>query len=182
MSVALIELACVCGYTICNCKEILKILLPPAYVVRGKVIFILGNVCLFTIGEGGYPVPGLGGEYPMPGLGGGYPITGLGGGVPCPRSGEVHHPRSGSGVPWGAPLARSEWWGVPPPTTIMTGWGTPTMTRWDTPPQLAGTCYAAGGMPLAFTREDFLVGEKYTSTRTKSYRSALFCRSSSITS
>ena len=58
--------------------------LPPAYVVRGKVIFILGNVCLFTIGGGGgYPVPGL-----MVGGGGGYPIPGLmvGGGVPHPRS------------------------------------------------------------------------------------------------
>ena len=47
--------------------------LPPAYVVRGKVIFILGNVCLFTI---------AGGE--------GYPISGLvagGRGVPHPRSG-----------------------------------------------------------------------------------------------
>ena len=68
--------------------------LPPAYVVRGKVIFILGNVCLFTIGRGGYPIPGLdgGGEggYPIPGLMvrvggtpsqvwmvGGYPIPGL---------------------------------------------------------------------------------------------------------
>ena len=27
-------------------------LLPPAYGVRGKVIFILGNVCLFTLGTG----------------------------------------------------------------------------------------------------------------------------------
>ena len=27
--------------------------LPPAYVVRGKVIFILGNVCLFTFLGGG---------------------------------------------------------------------------------------------------------------------------------
>ena len=26
--------------------------LPPVYVVRGKVIFILGNVCLFTFGRG----------------------------------------------------------------------------------------------------------------------------------
>ena len=30
--------------------------LPPAYVVRGKVIFILGNVCLFTWGGGGGPM------------------------------------------------------------------------------------------------------------------------------
>ena len=66
--------------------------LPPAYVVRGKVIFILGNVCLFTIG-GGIPCPRSDG-------GGGYPIPGqmveegtpsqvwmVGGrGVPHPRS------------------------------------------------------------------------------------------------
>ena len=30
--------------------------LPPAYVVRGKVIFILGNVCLFTFWGGGSQV------------------------------------------------------------------------------------------------------------------------------
>ena len=30
-------------------------LLPPAYVVRGKVIFILRNVCLFTFRGGGVP-------------------------------------------------------------------------------------------------------------------------------
>ena len=37
--------------------------LPPAYVVRGKVIFILGNVCLFTLrgGGGGYPLTILSG-------------------------------------------------------------------------------------------------------------------------
>ena len=33
--------------------EVVSTFLPPAYVVRGKVIFILGNVCLFTIGWGG---------------------------------------------------------------------------------------------------------------------------------
>ena len=31
-----------------------KSLLPPAYGVRGKVIFILGNVCLFTTPGTGY--------------------------------------------------------------------------------------------------------------------------------
>ena len=46
--------------------------------------------------------------------------------------------------------------GIPrvPPST-RTGWGTPP------PPirqsSIASTCYAAGGMPLAFTQEDFLV-------------------------
>ena len=58
-------------------------LLPPAYVVRGKVIFILGNVCLFTIVGGtpsqvggggvtwGTPRPGL--VLPRPEMG--YPPT-----------------------------------------------------------------------------------------------------------
>ena len=55
-------------------------LLPPVYVVRGKVIFILGNVCLFTIagGRGGYPIPGLAGV-------GGTPSQ-VRGGRPHPRS------------------------------------------------------------------------------------------------
>ena len=54
-------------------------LLPPAYVVRGKVIFILGNVCLFTFGGGGVP-------HPYPSLSrGGVPDPALdGGGVPDP--------------------------------------------------------------------------------------------------
>ena len=102
----------------------------------------------------------------------------VGGRVPHPRSGwwggggtllarsglGVPHPRSGGGVP-GVLLARSGWWGggKPParsgwlggylgyPPTTMTGWGT------STPTSLASTSYAAGGMPLAFTQEDFLV-------------------------
>ena len=55
----------------------------------------------------------------------------------------------------GGTPARSGWlgWylGYPPPAR--SGWGTP-------PPQtisIASTCYAADGMPLAFTQEDFLV-------------------------
>ena len=112
--------------------------LPPAYVVRGKVIFILGNVCLFTITGGGYPISGLvagGGGYPIPGL-----ATG-GGGVPHPRSGQgggVPHPRSGQGegVSWVPPLGPEMGYpparpglgypldldGVPPPNL---GWHTP---------------------------------------------------------
>ena len=71
-------------------------LLPPAYVVRGKVIFILGNVCLFTIGGGITPCQvWVGGFTP--------PRSGLGGRVPFLRSGwAVPHPRSGGtqGTPW----------------------------------------------------------------------------------
>ena len=48
------------------------------------------------------------------------------------------------------------------------GWGTPQDLGWGTTPQtwdgvpprqvrIVNTCYAEGGMPLAFTQEDFLV-------------------------
>ena len=83
---------------------------------------------------GGYPISGLGG-YPISGPGGtpsqvhrGYPISGLGG-----------YPISGPGR--GVPHLRSRGIPIVPP------------------PGIASTCYgyAAGGMPLAFTQEDFLV-------------------------
>ena len=41
--------------------------LPPAYVVRGKVIFILGNVSLFTF-RGGVPGLRFSGGGGVPGL------------------------------------------------------------------------------------------------------------------
>ena len=60
----------------------LILFLPPAHEVRGKVIRILGNVCLFTTrGVGGYPgqVPD-GGRYPiLPDGRGRYPILSDGG-------------------------------------------------------------------------------------------------------
>ena len=70
-----------------NCKGFL----PPASVVWGKVIFILGNVCLFTL-QGGYPISGSqiwwwgDTQSQVPG---GHPISGSGlaGGVPSPRFG-----------------------------------------------------------------------------------------------
>ena len=47
-------------------------------------------------------------------------------------------------------------------TPILTGWGTPTPVenRWGYPSRLrldGGTPIAEGGMPFAFTQEDFLV-------------------------
>ena len=101
----------------------------------------------------GVPQPGLDG-------GGGVPWSGLdGGGVPQPVL------DGGGGTP-----VRSEWWGVPrvPPQHDWMGYP-PTMTGWvphcdwmGYPPQhdwmgVASTCYMAGGVPLAFTQEDFLV-------------------------
>ena len=125
-------------------------LLPPAYVVRGKVIFILGNVCLFTIG-GGYLVQGLGGGYPVPGLGGEVPHLGSGwGGVPHHRSGwreggtpsQVQVGGTPSWVQMGVPHSADggtpsrirmggtpiqDWMGYPPSRPGMGGipWGTP---------------------------------------------------------
>ena len=177
-----------CGYIICNrygnTGEVLfaghydnSRLLPPAYVVRGKVIFILGNVCLFTIGWGGDSIPGLGGGgYPVSGVGEGYPVPGLdGGGYPGYPFGQdwmvggyLGYPPwpvldgGGRGTP-GTP--HHDWMGYPPPwldgvpPTTMTGRSTP-LTLWldGVPPtSIASTCYTAGGMPLAFTQEDFLV-------------------------
>ena len=88
-------------------------------------------------------------------------------------------PRPGMGYPpdlrWGTPqtwdgVLPQTWDGVPPRPEM----GYPPQT-WDWvpprpgtryPPQprqisIASTCYAAGGMPLAFTQEDFLVIYKY---------------------
>ena len=109
---------------------------------------------------GGYPIPGLGGGwgvphlrsggtpskvwvggYPIPGLGG-YPISGLGRGYP--------------GYP------HTEVWmvgGTPSQVWIVGGaQGTPPPMRQSS---IASTCYAAGGVPLAFTQEDFLVERIY---------------------
>ena len=55
--------------------------LPPAYVVRGKVIFILGNVCLFTFG-GGVPCLRFSGGGPMSQIFGGGPMSQMFGGGP----------------------------------------------------------------------------------------------------
>ena len=72
----------------------------PPYVVRGKVIFILGNVCLFTI-AGGREVPNL-------------RSGGRGRGVPHPRSGRGGYPPDlGQGSPLDLGLG-------PPPRALET--------------------------------------------------------------
>ena len=115
----------------------------------------------------GYPIPGLDGGYLIPGPGRGDTPSSWQGGTPSSWNG-VPHPRSR----WGYP-------GVPPDRT---GWGTPATQDWMrsppgldvvplfhpgldvvTPPppirlsSIASTCYVAGGIPLAFKQEDFLV-------------------------
>ena len=83
-------------------------------------------------------------------------------GVPPP---EMGYPQPEMGYP----LTRSGWWGGTQGTSYLR-WGTPLTQTWDgVPPtwdaplphitqsSIASTCYAAGGVPLAFTQEDFLV-------------------------
>ena len=90
-------------------------------------------VCQFTWG-GGYPLHrSRWGGYSFPGPGGGYPFQ-LMGGTP------------------------SSWWGVPP--AGVTPWQGVTPLAGVSPSHqssIACTCFAAGGMLLAFTQEDFLV-------------------------
>ena len=131
--------------------------LPPASEGWREVIF---SVCVSVHRGGtpsswrGVPHPAVGGTpsswrgVPYP-ADGGYPIQLMGGtpsswwGVPHPAGGGVPQPADGGYPGRYTPLA-----GVPP-------------TRGTTPPphqsSIACTCYAAGGMPLAFTQEDFLV-------------------------
>ena len=134
----------------------------------GKVMFSHVSVCLFTRG-----VPHLGD------WGGASPSQVQAGGTPSPSAGWGTPPsRPGKGVPptwtWeGVATPRPDlgreycpaWtWEEVPPCPDLEG-GTPPP---PSPGQVQGrgypnqnsiacTCYAAGGMPLAFTQEDFLV-------------------------
>ena len=118
-------------------------LLPPG---RGKVLFSVCFVSLHLGGGGGggvYPVPGLDGggvPHPRSGWRGGYPIPGLDGGYPQPGLDGV--PPSITG--WGTPTIPPSLDGVPPLPPIRQS-------------SIASTCYAAVGMPLAFTQEDILI-------------------------
>ena len=92
--------------------------------------------------------------------GGGTPSKVWTGGTPSQvqKGGRVPHPRSKqegdtpSNLGWGIPPSNFGW-GIPPSKT---GWGTsPSPIRRLI--SKACTSYAAGGVPLAFTQEDFLV-------------------------
>ena len=94
--------------------------LPPAYVVRGKVIFILGNVCLFTFGGVPHPYPSLSGGYPIQPWTGGYPNPALDGGVPAFQPWMGGYPNLGWGgtliQPWTGGTPIQPWMGgVPQP-------------------------------------------------------------------
>ena len=112
------------------------------------------------MGEGGTPSQVQVGCAPFPGRG--YPLPRSGRGTPPGKGVHPHldlrrmypptweggtpHLDLGRGIPChlvrGIPLSRSD---------PRTGGGTP---YWSS---IACTCYVAGGMPLAFTQEDFLV-------------------------
>ena len=99
-------------------------------------------------GNAGYPIPGQNGGYSLPRSGLGVPPSQI-------RMGEGTESRSGRG---GYPPSAG--WGV----TLSAGWGThscpgPRSGQGGTPNwnSMTCTCYAVGGMPLAFTQEDFLV-------------------------
>ena len=104
----------------------------------------------------------------------GYLQSGLDGRGWYPR-----YPPTRSG--WGIPPTRSVCCtpqpgldGVPPPTR--SGWweGYPGYTPdqvWIRQSSTASTCYAAGGVPLVFMQENFLVAEMFTS-----YNSLTHCR------
>ena len=79
---------------------------------------------------------------------------------------------------WGPPYLR---WGTPPDLRWGTPqdlrWGTPQDLRWGTPLpgyppitqcSIASTCYVVGGVPLAFTQEDFLVIDFFSTEFTES--------------
>ena len=129
----------VCIYT----KFELSIFTTRVRSTTGGYIFTLSTICggggVPHLADRGYPLPRSGWEgYPIqltggthfPGLDGGYPIQLMG--VPLPRSGwGVPHPADGGATP---PAGGTPWQGLP---TYQSS--------------IVCTCYAAGGVPLAFT-------------------------------
>ena len=85
---------------------------------------------------------------------GGYPISDQDGGYPTswPEMG-YPHPGQLPGQDGGYPLSAG--WGYPPPIQVPSQDGGGEVTPNQN--NIACICYAAGGMPLAFTQEDFLV-------------------------
>ena len=124
-------------------------LLPPVYIVRGKVLFSQVSVCSHL--QGGYPLPRSrqGGGYPLPRSRWeeGAPSQVLVGGTPYRGPGRGYVPPSqvGEGVSPSQVGEGGE------------GGGTPSQVGYPLQNSIACTCYVAGCMPLAFTQEDFLV-------------------------
>ena len=150
--------------------------LPPAYEVRGKAVFT--GVCLSTFrgGWGDTPSGRRGGGTPVQSQWGGGNSIQPTGGIPIwlTRGGYPHLANLGGyppqvGTGQGAPSPQSGLDGGTPP--VRTGLGPPPHQDWMGvhPPPLREIrrqrSYVAGGMPLAFTRENFLVS---TSVSTRS--------------
>ena len=117
-----------------GCNPVLERLLFVTARIRRMGEGTFFSLSVHTCGGGGYPISGLRwGGYLVP-CPGGYPVPGLGG-IPSPRSG------GGGGYP-------------------VSGLGGYLISGPGYPPRqisIASSCYAAGGMPLVFTQEDFLV-------------------------
>ena len=160
------------------CQSILMVGYPISGLGRGVPITgLAGGIPHPRSGQGCTPSQVWLGGYPIAGLAEGYPIPSLARRVPhemeyLPRPRMGYPTRSRMGTPldldlgWGTPKTCDRvqtWDGVPPWTwdgyTPWTWDGVP-LPIWDVvPPRIASTCYsyAAGGMPLAFMQEDFLV-------------------------
>ena len=118
---------------------------------------------LFTLARWGYPISGLdlGGGNPIPGPDGGYLIPGPdGGGYPILLMGGTPSKIRMGGTWDGVPHSRLD--GSTPldgsyPIQDWMGYPCPRLDGVPPPISKASTCYAVGGVPLAFTQEDFLV-------------------------
>ena len=154
-----------------------KIFLPPASEGWGKVIFSL-CVSVHTSTGGGTPhpltgVPPSGPDWGVPPFfptgvtpilsdgvpliqvpdQGGGTLTWEGGTPSRPGKGVPPWSRPGEGIPPPPPPIQT-WEGVPPVQVRSQDGGGGSTPNWNS---IACTCYAAGGMPLAFTQEDFLL-------------------------
>ena len=140
--------------------------LPPASEGWGRYYF---HRCLSIHTCGGYPSPRIFQSLvPGPFQGGGTPVLAKGRGYFLPQLGQDRDTPQ-PGQDWGTPLGRTGLGHLPPartwlgylPSQDITGYPLG-QDRTEVPPppprqnSRANTCYAAGGMPLAFTQEDFL--------------------------
>ena len=135
----------------------------------------------------GTPISRMG--YPHPDLGWGYPHLRQDGvppsaewGTPWSRPGTGGTPHQQNDVPPSPDLGQGLD-GVPPIQDWM-GYPCPWLDLVH-PISKASTCYAAGGVPLAFTQEDFLVlrwNFSYSRSRTMILRHHLFLPSSWLSS
>ena len=109
---------------------------------------VFTGVCLLTFRGGGTPSGWWGVPPSQVWMGRGTPFPGLDGDTPFPVSGQEVPPAGGTPGRVHPPGR-----GYLPP---LPG-GTPPTRGYPHQTSTACTCYAVGGMPLAFTQEDFLV-------------------------